>query len=155
MSRLNCVTRILHIKIKSQFKNDLTIVTWSRGFATKTNPNERITDGPIKSLQDKIGAGELKPDEHQTKVMDELQTLYETIQSYTPVELPTQSSLFKWLPIKKVKNNAPKGLYIHGSVGGGKTTLMDLFYDSCTTVSINTNNNLMTKFTKKETSIFR
>lgn len=137
MSRLNCVTRILHVQIKSQFKNDLTVVTWSRGFATQTNPNERLSDGPIKSLQEKIAVGELKPDEHQTKVMDELQTLYDTIQSYAPAEASAQSSLFKWLPIKTTKpaNNAPKGLYIYGSVGGGKTTLMDLFYESCTTVS--------------------
>lgn len=151
MSRLNCMTRILHVQIKSKFKNDLTIVTWSRGFTTKTNPNERVTDGPIKILQDKIGGGELKSDEHQTKVMDELQTLYDTIQSYTPAEFTSQSSLFKWLPIKntKLKNNAPKGLYIHGSVGGGKTTLMDLFYDSCTTVSINTNNKLIQTQQKK------
>lgn len=139
MSRLNCVTRILHVKFKTQFKNDLTIITWSRGFTTQTNPNERLSDGPIKSLQEKINAGELKPDEHQTKVMYELQTLYDTIQTYTPAEIPSQSSLFKWLPITKntkPNSNAPKGLYIHGSVGGGKTTLMDLFYDSCTTVSI-------------------
>lgn len=139
MSRLNRITSILHVQFKSQFKNDLTIITWSRtNFSTKTNPNERLSDGPIKSLQEKINSGELKPDEHQTKVMDELQTLYDTIQTYEPVELPLQSSLFKWLPIKNKKpnNNAPKGLYIHGSVGGGKTTLMDLFYDSCTTVRI-------------------
>lgn len=137
MSRLNCVTRILHVQIKSQFKNGHTIVTWSRGFATQTNPNERILDGPIKSLHEKIAVGDLKADEHQTKVMDDLQRLYDTIQTYTPVEASTQNSLFKWLPIKttKPKNNAPKGLYIHGSVGGGKTTLMDLFYESCTTVS--------------------
>lgn len=134
MSRLNRINRILPV---SQFKNDLTIITWSRSFATQTNPNAR--EGPIKSLQNKINSGELKVDEHQTKVMDELQKLYDTIQTYTPAEIPSQSSLLKWLPIKSTKpkkNNAPKGLYIYGSVGGGKTTLMDLFYDSCTNVSV-------------------
>lgn len=138
MSRLNRLTGILHVQIKSQFKNDLTIVTWSRGFTTQTNPNERLSDGPIKCLQDKINAGELKTDEHQTKVMDALRTLYDTIQTYEPADVSSQSSLFKWLSIKttKSKNNAPKGLYIYGSVGGGKTTLMDLFYDSCTTVRL-------------------
>ncbi|KAL1505949.1 hypothetical protein ABEB36_005392 [Hypothenemus hampei] len=29
------------------------------------------------------------------------------------------------------KQNIPNGLYIYGSVGGGKTMLMDLFYDIC------------------------
>lgn len=139
MSRLNHVTRILQVKIKSQFNNDLTLVTWSRGFSTKTNSNECSLDGPVKSLQEKIIAGNLKSDEHQNQVMHELQTLYNTIQTYTPPEIQTESSLFKWLPIKKSKsgkNNAPKGLYIYGSVGGGKTTLMDLFYDSCHAVSV-------------------
>lgn len=150
MSRLNRLTGILHVQIKSQFKNDLTIVTWSRGFTTQTNPNERLSDGPIKCLQDKINAGELKTDEHQTKVMDALQTLYDTIQTYEPADVSSQSSLFKWLSIKttKSKNNAPKGLYIYGSVGGGKTTLMDLFYDSCTTVSTWINMNKIEIFGK-------
>ncbi|XP_031640620.1 putative ATPase N2B [Contarinia nasturtii] len=138
MSGLNRMHRILQVYIKSQFKNDLTIITWSRGFATQTNPNQRTSEGPIKCLQEKINSGELKPDEHQIKVMDDLQKLYYTIQTYVPAEIPSQSSLFKWLPIKSTKpkkNNAPKGLYIYGSVGGGKTTLMDLFYDSCSTIS--------------------
>lgn len=138
MSRLNRMTRILHIQIKSQLKNDLTIVTWSRGFSTKTNPNECVSEGPVKSLQEKIAAGELKPDEHQTRVMDELQVLYHTVQTYIPPEIQLKSSFFKWLPLKSKKpkkNNTPKGLYIYGSVGGGKTTLMDLFYNSCKAVS--------------------
>lgn len=133
MSRLSRVTRILHVQIKSQCKNDCIFVTWSRGLSTKANHSE----GPVKVLQEKIETGELKHDEHQTKVMTELQQLYDSIQTYTPVEVSSKSSLLKWLPIKSANNkNAPKGLYIHGSVGGGKTTLMDLFYNSCTSVSI-------------------
>lgn len=139
MSRLNRMTRILHVQIKSQLKNDLTLIAWSRGFSTKTNPNVCLSDGPIKILQEKIHAGELKPDDHQNRVMEELQTLYDTIQTYTPPEIQSKSSFLKWLPIKNTKsrkNNTPKGLYIYGSVGGGKTTLMDLFYESCHSVSI-------------------
>lgn len=140
MSRLNRITRILQVNIKSQFKSNLTLVTWSRGISTKTNPNECLSEGPVKCLQEKIIADELKPDEHQNQVMDELQKLYDTIQTYTPAEIQTKSSLFKWLSIKNTttsnQNKAPKGLYVYGSVGGGKTTLMDLFFNSCQTVSI-------------------
>lgn len=138
MSRLNRVTAILQVQIRSQLKNDFTIYTWSRGFSTKSNSNGS-SEGPIKFLQQKIDAGELKTDEHQNKVMAELQTLYNTIQTYSPAEIQSKSPWLKWLrqrSTKSGKNNAPKGLYIYGSVGGGKTTLMDLFYNSCKSVSI-------------------
>lgn len=141
MSRLNRVIRILPVQIKSQCKNGFTFVTWSRGFSTEPNKN----NGPVKILQDKINSGELKPDEHQTRVMFDLQQLFDSIQSYTPVEISSKSSLLKWLPIKSAKSsnkNSPKGLYIHGSVGGGKTTLMDLFYIGCKSVSRNITNQL-------------
>lgn len=136
MSGLNRVTRILQLHIQSQLKTNLTIVTWSRGFCTKTN--DGLSEGPVHILQQKISAGELQADEHQSQVMSELQSLYDSIQAYTPPEIASQSSLLKWLPIKRNKStkvNSPKGLYICGSVGGGKTTLMDLFYNSCHSVS--------------------
>lgn len=108
-------------------------------YSTKAKANECLADGPYKVLQDKIQSNELKADEHQSNVMAELQQLYDTIQTYTPIELKSKSSLLKWLSIKSTKassNSAPKGIYIYGSVGGGKTTLMDLFYNSCHSVSI-------------------
>lgn len=64
--------------------------------------------------------------------MIELQKIYEQVKSYQP---PAQgSNLSKWFSFGKDKeevSSAPKGLYIYGSVGGGKTMLMDLFYESC------------------------
>ena len=32
-----------------------------------------------------------------------------------------------------VQNKKPRGIYLHGSVGTGKTTLMKIFYDAVTT----------------------
>lgn len=150
MSCLNRVNRIFQLQIKSHLKNGVTLVTLSRDFSQRTdsvkyssqNVDQRsVAEGPIAVLQKKITNGELKVDEHQNKVMAELQQLYNTIQTYTPAEIQAESPLFKWLPIKKSpkksKNKTPKGLYIHGAVGGGKTTLMDLFYDSCQSVCNN------------------
>lgn len=143
MSRLNHVIGILHVQIKSQLKNGFSIYNTTRlscAYSTKTKANEYHSDGPYKILHDKIQSNELKADEHQANVMAELQQLYDTIQTYTPIELKPKSSLLKWLPIKSTKSSskyvAPKGIYIYGSVGGGKTTLMDLFYNSCHSVSV-------------------
>lgn len=156
MSRLNHVIGILHVQIKSQLKNGFstynTIRLSSCAYSTKTKPNELLSDGPYKILHDKIQSNELKPDEHQSNIMAELQQLYDTIQTYTPIELKSKSPLLKWLPIKSTKssiNVAPKGIYIYGSVGGGKTTLMDLFYDSCHSVSVIISNNKSNEFTMK------
>lgn len=139
MSRFS---RIFQFQVRSSYKGDLTMVLWSRNYSVKSNRKlENPSDeGPIKFLQNKIDTGELKIDEHQTRVMNELQKLYDTIQTYSPPEIQSKSSFLKWLPIRSSKagsNNAPKGLYIYGSVGGGKTTLMDLFYNSCQSVRFN------------------
>lgn len=139
MSRLNHVTVILHAQIKFQLKSEFSTYTWSRGLSIKSSKNVCSSDqGPSKILQQKIEANELKADEHQRNVMNELQQLYDTIQTYSPPEFRKKRSWLQWVPINKAKlnkNNTPKGLYIHGSVGGGKTTLMDIFYNSCQSVS--------------------
>ena len=91
-----------------------------------------VLDGPFNVLKKKIENKELEPDKHQQEVVIELQKIYELVKSYEP---PAQgSNLTKWFSFGKDKeevSSAPKGLYIYGSVGGGKTMLMDIFYDSC------------------------
>lgn len=86
------------------------------------------TPSPMEILKQKITNGELHPDEYQTKVTEDLQRLYGEVQNYKPAE---ENLLSKWLNKNKKKKKVPKGLYIFGAVGGGKTMLMDLFFDSC------------------------
>ncbi|XP_046393882.1 putative ATPase N2B [Ischnura elegans] len=98
---------------------------------------ETQESGPIEVLQARVESGELLPDEYQKKVAESLQQVYNEIQGYTP---PERGGIFRrWLGSRKRGEDAerealkgtpgvPKGLYLHGAVGGGKTMLMDLFY---------------------------
>ncbi|KYN20939.1 Putative ATPase N2B, partial [Trachymyrmex cornetzi] len=88
--------------------------------------NINLNGGPVSILKQKIARGELVNDTYQTKVAQTLQQIYQEVQDYKPQQL---NLLEKWFGSKR--RDAPKGLYIYGAVGGGKTMLMDLFYNCC------------------------
>nr|XP_012216309.1 PREDICTED: putative ATPase N2B [Linepithema humile] len=88
--------------------------------------NINLSNGPISILKQKIVKGDLMNDVHQMKVAQTLQRIYHEVHDYKPQQL---SLLEKWFGSKR--REAPKGLYIYGGVGGGKTMLMDLFYNCC------------------------
>ncbi|XP_044259167.1 putative ATPase N2B [Tribolium madens] len=85
----------------------------------------KYNKGPVDVLNEKIANGELERDEIQLKVGKSLQRIYDETKSYQP---PEKNLLSKFFSSQK---KAPKGLYIYGAVGGGKTMLMDLFYNTC------------------------
>lgn len=91
-----------------------------------------IADGPLSVLQKKIDDKSLLPDDHQLQVVNDLQKLYEQVKTYQP---KASGGISKWFSFGQSKSkktdDALKGLYIYGSVGGGKTMLMDLFFDCC------------------------
>ena len=87
-----------------------------------------VSNGPVKLLNERIAKGELISDEHQTKVVEALERVYTEIQGYEPEKPGFFSS---WIGKGKKKKKTPKGLYLYGAVGGGKTMLMDLFYNCC------------------------
>lgn len=93
-----------------------------RGYAHDIEMN--LSGGPVNILKQKITKGDLMNDAHQVKVAQTLQGIYQEIHNYKP----QLNILEKWF---RGKRSAPKGLYIYGSVGGGKTMLMDLFYNCC------------------------
>ncbi|KAI9495672.1 ATPase [Zychaea mexicana] len=99
--------------------------------------------------------GPVRADKHQRVIVQQLDQLWHELQHYTPpafkaapaaaqdeaYENADDENLFrsfaKWLHKKKpapVKHEAPtdmpKSLYVYGTVGTGKTMVMDLFYDT-------------------------
>ena len=75
--------------------------------------------GPIASYQSELDEGALLPDRRQAEVVQAFQRLYNDITA-----VPKNKWWTRRQPV------AAQGLYIYGSVGRGKTHLMDLFYDS-------------------------
>jgi len=73
-----------------------------------------------------VSSGAIERDPAQVKLLRQLETLAESLGSF---RLARKPSALGWLFGKK--NPAPpKGLYIWGSVGRGKTMLMDLFFEA-------------------------
>ncbi|NVP53781.1 AFG1 family ATPase [Rhizobium sp. DBTS2] len=74
-----------------------------------------------------VAAGDLQPDPVQAHMALRFDALLQAIQAQRPAR---KSSALGWLfaARKPEKSAVPRGLYIHGGVGRGKTMLMDLFF---------------------------
>lgn len=74
-----------------------------------------------------VQSGVVTPDDAQVDIVKAL----DHILTYVSTKrVASKSSALGWLFAKRQKQEAPaKGLYIHGSVGRGKTMLMDMFFD--------------------------
>ena len=84
-----------------------------------------ITAGPLPAWRAMVAAGELAPDSAQERAAQRLQELWAGLDGYGP-SLGTNGSLFARL--LRRKQEPPKGLYLVGAVGRGKSMLMDLFF---------------------------
>src|SRR4030088_2057617 len=71
-----------------------------------------------------ISSGAIEPDEAQAEVADAFAALERRLATYKPVR--KQGLLVRLFADKD--EAPPRGLYVHGEVGRGKTMLMDLFF---------------------------
>ncbi|MBN9057171.1 MAG: cell division protein ZapE [Shinella sp. 65-6] len=94
---------------------------WDR---VSTHPEHGVSD----RLQALVASGALKPDPAQRAMAARFDRLLGEVHAQRPAR---KSSALGWLfaSRKPESVSAPKGLYIHGGVGRGKTMLMDLFFD--------------------------
>ena len=80
--------------------------------------------GAIKDrYQELLDSEELKPDSDQLETINRLATLQSELEN-----VPPRGSIL-WRAFSK-KPESPRGLYMWGGVGRGKSMLMDLFYES-------------------------
>ncbi|MEP4151663.1 MAG: cell division protein ZapE, partial [Lentilitoribacter sp.] len=74
-----------------------------------------------------VKADEVQPDPAQKTIIKSLDQVLDYIRNR---RVASKSNALGWLFAKRQKKDTPtKGLYIHGSVGRGKTMLMDMFYE--------------------------
>lgn len=91
-------------------------------------------NGPEAEYRALLQIGELKPDADQARAVAVLEQLYRELIDYP--EIGSQRSSFsfrKWWPAGFLRwsnkaQYAPKGIYLYGGVGRGKSMLMDLFF---------------------------
>src|SRR5271166_5406639 len=70
-----------------------------------------------------LADGKVAPDSAQALAVEKLQILANRLAHYTP---PAKTDFFSFFTRRR--GEVPKGLYIVGAVGRGKTMLMDLFF---------------------------
>ena len=81
---------------------------------------------PIRQQYEaRVRAGGLERDTAQAQIVALLEALGEELDGYAPAR---KSSALGWL-VRAKAGDAPKGLYVWGGVGRGKSMLMDMFFD--------------------------
>jgi peroxisome-assembly ATPase len=114
------------------------------GFATVSDAPKSIS--PLEEYDERVHSRRLRDDEHQRSIVEHLNDLHYMLKDYHPPKVihpsiadlqPAPKSFFgsmfgapKKRVIQEIPSDLPKGLYMYGDVGSGKTMLMDLFYDT-------------------------
>jgi len=82
-------------------------------------------DGPLARYRALLASGTLREDREQALVVEALQRLHKAVRNYRPA---SSNGFFRRAFRIGPKRQAPRGLYIHGAVGRGKSLLMDMFF---------------------------
>jgi cell division protein ZapE len=83
-------------------------------------------DGPLEAYRARVRQGGLRPNDAQAHAAGRLQTLHDELRGRVNGSPTGKLSLFR----RPATAAPPRGVYMHGPVGAGKSMLMQLFYDS-------------------------
>ena len=81
--------------------------------------------GPRAVYRERVLSGQVKPDPAQEFAIDKLQALEDALKAYGRTR---RNHMLEWFG--REPPPTPKGLYLWGEVGRGKSMLMDLFYET-------------------------
>ncbi|MEQ8166814.1 MAG: AFG1/ZapE family ATPase, partial [Alphaproteobacteria bacterium] len=84
--------------------------------------SEGASGSIVDAYADMIVAGQVKPDAAQKRAVEKLQEVAEGLERLEARSGSVIASLFRR------KREAPRGRYLWGDVGRGKTMLMDFFF---------------------------
>lgn len=90
-----------------------------------STPNSSFSE----AYQAQIASGAIEPDAAQAEIAEAYAALDLRLANYKPQR---KQGLLSRLFSNGDKDEAPRGLYVHGDVGRGKTMLMDLFFQHAT-----------------------
>jgi cell division protein ZapE len=88
------------------------------------------TDTPAARYADLVARGRIEADPAQADLAGRLDALAQRLEGYRPARRP--GALGRWIGARPAE--PPRGLYVHGEVGRGKTFLVDLFYETARVV---------------------
>ncbi len=80
--------------------------------------------GAMARYRELVAQGELTPDPHQAQIVTRLSALADALAGYRPMRT---TGIGRLLSLRR-RVVPPRGIYIHGGVGRGKSMLMDLFF---------------------------